>query len=99
VNFTVSLTTEDKKTLVRGVLTLMLEEVRNFLRLTVKERLTPQGIVINAKLSFVSNTKRGYWLKWVLSWVNPRQYLFAVWIYCGISYKAIVSYFPKKRDH
>jgi hypothetical protein len=48
VNFTVSLTTEDKETLARAALGLTLEEISDFLRLTVKERLTSQGIVIDA---------------------------------------------------
>ncbi|MEA5553650.1 AAA family ATPase [Anabaena cylindrica UHCC 0172] len=48
VNFTVSLTTEDKETLARASLGLTLEEISDFLRLTVKERLTSQGIVIDA---------------------------------------------------
>jgi hypothetical protein len=48
VKFTVSLTTEDKETLARAALGLTLEEISDFLRLTVKERLTSQGIVIDA---------------------------------------------------
>ncbi|MBK1990227.1 AAA family ATPase [Sphaerospermopsis aphanizomenoides BCCUSP55] len=50
VNFTVSLTTEDKETLARAALGLTLEEISDFLRLTVKERLTSQGIVIDATI-------------------------------------------------
>ena len=48
MNFTVSLTTEDKETLARAALGLTLEEISDFLRLTVKEHLTSQGIVIDA---------------------------------------------------
>jgi hypothetical protein len=50
VNFTVSLTTEDKETLARAALGLTLEEISDFLRLTVKERLTSQGIVIDGTI-------------------------------------------------
>ncbi|BAZ03005.1 ATPase central domain-containing protein (plasmid) [Tolypothrix tenuis PCC 7101] len=48
VTFTVSLTTEDKETLARAALGLTLEEISDFLRLTIKERLTSKGIVIDA---------------------------------------------------
>lgn len=47
VTFTISLTTEDKETLARAALGLTLEEISDFLRLTVKERLTSKGIVID----------------------------------------------------
>lgn len=50
VNFTVSLTIEDKETLARAALGLTLEEISDFLRLTVKERLTSQGIVIDGTI-------------------------------------------------
>lgn len=50
VNFKVSLSTEDKETLARAALGLTLEEISDFLRLTVKERLTFQGIVIDGTI-------------------------------------------------
>lgn len=50
VNFTVSLTNENKETLARAALGLTLEEISDFLRLTVKERLTSQGIVLGGTI-------------------------------------------------
>jgi hypothetical protein len=51
INFSVSLTAQEKETLARAALGLTLEEISDFLRLTVKERLSSNGIVIDATLT------------------------------------------------
>jgi hypothetical protein len=49
--FRVSLSHEEKETLARTALGLTLEEISDFLRLIVKERLTTDGIVIDVTLT------------------------------------------------
>uniref|UniRef100_UPI001880B1BC AAA family ATPase n=1 Tax=Tolypothrix sp. LEGE 11397 TaxID=2777971 RepID=UPI001880B1BC len=51
VQFTVSLAAEERETLARAALGLTLEEISDFLRLTVKERLSRNGIVIDATVT------------------------------------------------
>ncbi|MBD2208038.1 AAA family ATPase [Calothrix sp. FACHB-1219] len=51
VKFTVSLAAEERETLARAALGLTLEEISDFLRLTVKERLNRNGIVIDATVT------------------------------------------------
>jgi len=51
VTFRVSLSYEDKETFARAALGLTLEEVSDFLRLTVKERLSSTGILIHASVT------------------------------------------------
>lgn len=51
VVFRVLLTCEEKENLARAALGLTLEEISDFLRLTVKENLTAQGIVIDPTLT------------------------------------------------
>ncbi|BAY99898.1 hypothetical protein NIES37_38810 [Tolypothrix tenuis PCC 7101] len=51
VQFTVSLAAEERETLARAALGLTLEEISDFLRLTVKERLSSNGIVIDATVT------------------------------------------------
>ncbi len=48
VNFKVSLTPEEWENLARAALGLTLEEISDFLRLSIRKRLTPSGIVIDA---------------------------------------------------
>ncbi|MBD2458356.1 AAA family ATPase [Nostoc sp. FACHB-87] len=51
VKFTVALTTSEKESLARAALGLTLEEISDFLRLTVKERLNRNGITIDATVT------------------------------------------------
>lgn len=51
VTFRVSLSYEEKETFARAALGLTLEEVSDFLRLTVKERLSRNGILIDATVT------------------------------------------------
>lgn len=51
VKFTVSLTDEEKESLARAALGLTLEEISDFLRLVVKERLSANGILIDATIT------------------------------------------------
>lgn len=51
VKFTVALTTSEKESLARAALGLTLEEISDFLRLTVKERLSSDGITIYATVT------------------------------------------------
>ncbi|MBD2452426.1 AAA family ATPase [Nostoc sp. FACHB-152] len=51
VKFTVSLTAAETEALARAALGLTLEEISDFLRLTVKERLNPNGITIDASIT------------------------------------------------
>jgi hypothetical protein len=51
VTFRVSLSYEEKETFARAALGLTLEEVSDFLRLTVKERLSNAGILIDATVT------------------------------------------------
>lgn len=51
VTFQVSLSYEEKETFARAALGLTLEEVSDFLRLTVKERLSNAGILIDATVT------------------------------------------------
>ncbi len=50
VKFTVSLTATERETIARAALGLTLEEISDFLRLTVKERLSRNGITIDASV-------------------------------------------------
>ncbi|MBC1238645.1 MULTISPECIES: AAA family ATPase [Nostoc] len=51
VKFTISLTTAERESLARAALGLTLEEISDFLRLTVKERLSRNGITIDATVT------------------------------------------------
>ncbi|MBD2451976.1 AAA family ATPase [Nostoc sp. FACHB-152] len=51
VKFTVSLTVAERESLARAALGLTLEEISDFLRLTVKERLSRNGITIDATVT------------------------------------------------
>ncbi|RCJ40066.1 ATPase [Nostoc minutum NIES-26] len=51
VPFCVVLSTEERETLARAALGLTLEEISDFLRLTVKERLSSNGITIDASVT------------------------------------------------
>ncbi|MBD2471434.1 AAA family ATPase [Nostoc sp. FACHB-145] len=51
VKFTVSLTAAERESLARAALGLTLEEISDFLRLTVKERLSRNGITIDATVT------------------------------------------------
>lgn len=51
VKFTVSLTAAERETLARAALGLTLEEISDFLRLTVKERLSRNSITIDATVT------------------------------------------------
>ncbi|WP_414573251.1 AAA family ATPase [Nostoc sp. CCY 9925] len=51
VKFTISLTTAQRESLARAALGLTLEEISDFLRLSVKERLNPNGITIDATVT------------------------------------------------
>ncbi|RCJ18455.1 ATPase [Nostoc minutum NIES-26] len=51
VPFRVVLTTEEKESLARAALGLTLEEISDFLRLTIKERLSSDGITIDATVT------------------------------------------------
>jgi hypothetical protein len=51
VQFTVALTPEERETFARAALGLTLEEISDFLRLTVKERLSSSGITIDASVT------------------------------------------------
>ncbi|MHC5721232.1 MAG: AAA family ATPase, partial [Nostoc sp.] len=47
LTFTISLENAEKETLSRAALGLTLEEISDFLRLTVKENLTNDGVVVD----------------------------------------------------
>ncbi|MBG1268971.1 AAA family ATPase [Nostoc sp. WHI] len=51
VQFRVSLSVEEKETLARAALGLTLEEISDFLRLTVKERLSDNKVVIDSSIA------------------------------------------------
>ncbi|WGV29152.1 AAA family ATPase [Halotia branconii] len=51
VQFTVALTPEERESLARAALGLTLEEISDFLRLNVKERLSRSGITIDASVT------------------------------------------------
>ncbi|MBH8577152.1 AAA family ATPase [Nostocaceae cyanobacterium CENA369] len=51
VKFTVSLSASEKESLARAALGITLEEISDFLRLTVKERLSSNGITIDATVT------------------------------------------------